>query len=237
MRNWFVVSTAALSLLVAAPLIGTAAPLAPGTSIPNDSIPALAAAGTRVADISGTYTGVGGGIAGTWREVVLSGDAANPYGGLDFLFQIHSTMGAVGHATMTGYALSLVDASAVAGTAQSPNNPSAPSPTTPWAPTSPSGVLNPTDPLPIARSGDGNVVSFHYDDAVFTTGTTSVVMIIRTNAPTTTTGFLNVIDGDVARVAVLAPSPEPTSLVLFAGSFLGLGAFAAWRRKRGQSHA
>jgi hypothetical protein len=59
--------------------------------------------------------------------------------------------------------------------------------------------------------------------------------VIATNSQIYSGSTSSLIDGGVATLAAFAPAPEPTSLALFATSFLGLGGVSAWRRRKGMN--
>jgi hypothetical protein len=66
-------------------------------------------------------------------------------------------------------------------------------------------------------------------------GTTSSVLVIQTNATNYSTGSGGVTNSIETNALVFAPTPEPTSLALFATCFLGLGGASAWRRRKGMT--
>jgi hypothetical protein len=229
--NQRVIALAAVLGLLAASSSAKALPLPPGGKIPNDGAPALLVAGPPVADITAPYAGPGG-ESGTFREVVAF-DAVT--GGLDFLFQVKDGTGVLGHVTMTAFSGFTTDASAPDSSVQNPTLPA----TIPAFAASTIG-LDPTDPLPITRSGAGDggaTVGFFYDDSTTMPGDVTPVMVIRTNATRTAHSLINIIDGGTATEADIGPAPavpEPGSLVLFAGIAVGGLGYLGWRRKKGQ---
>jgi hypothetical protein len=82
-------------------------------------------------------------------------------------------------------------------------------------------------------SSDSSVVGFNFPSGKGTAiapGTTTDVFVIRTHSKTFRAGSTSTIDGAVATVGTFAPGPEPSTIVLFAGCFLGLAGWAGWRR-------
>jgi hypothetical protein len=215
-----------------------AAPLAPGGSAANDGIPAAVdgnanvthAPLTVVVDKTVNYTLKDSGgntqATGTVQEMVVKGDTSNGQSAnqLDFMFQIHSTTGTISQATATVYRNFTVDASMVTGATQNANLPLSDQ----FAATTVGGV-----PVGnITRSGLGDNVSFGFSDANFGPGTTSVVMLIRTNATTfDALGTFGLVDGGSGNVAAWEPTPEPASLLLLSIGALGMGGYA-WRKRR-----
>jgi hypothetical protein len=82
--------------------------------------------------------------------------------------------------------------------------------------------------------GTGATVGFNFTNTVFTPGMTSLVMVIRTNATSFTTGSFGAIDGGGATTAGFAPTtvPEPSTTLLVASGFLGLAGVARRRSKK-----
>ena len=85
-------------------------------------------------------------------------------------------------------------------------------------------------PVTADRNGVGDVVGFSFqppDSAKIKPGQTSNDLVISTNATNFKAGNASAIDGGVTTVASFEPAsgvPEPTSLLLFAGGFIALGA-------------
>jgi hypothetical protein len=100
--------------------------------------------------------------------------------------------------------------------------------------TNPFGVH---DPITVSRSmlAGGQVISFNFDQFgdEIQPNTTTVDLVIMTNAITYTSGFLSAQDGTAGSgvaYAPLAPVPEPTSLVLMGSGLIAFGGFL--RRSR-----
>jgi PEP-CTERM motif-containing protein len=94
--------------------------------------------------------------------------------------------------------------------------------------TNPFGVH---DPVTVDRSsGNGAVIGFNFDEFgdEIQPGTTTVWLVIETNAVTFTSGFLSAQDGTAGSGVAFAPLaavPEPTSMMLVGGGLLALGSF------------
>jgi hypothetical protein len=165
-----------------------------------------------------------GDFTGTLVAAVINEGAANPLGGLTFIYQVSNDLAsAVGlsresntqfggfltnvHFALNGSFLAgFVDGTVIPNTAD--------------------------------RSGNGNVVGFNFvppEDNKIEPGETSVVLVIRTNAPDYEPGNSSVINGGVDTVDTFQPAvgvaPEPASLLLFGCGLLGLGAMARRRRR------
>ena len=90
-----------------------------------------------------------------------------------------------------------------------------------------------TVPTSADLSSDGSTVGFTFGhgDRGLGPGTTSVVYMIRTHVKGFHGGSSTLINREVpAPIPTFAPGPEPSTLVLFAGCFLGLAGWTVWRR-------
>jgi hypothetical protein len=100
----------------------------------------------------------------------------------------------------------------------------------------PTGFLNlkpETVPTSADLSSDGSTVGFNFGHGQqgLGPGTTSVVYMIRTHTKGFRAGGGTLISREtINNPPVFAPGPEPSTLVLFAGCFLGLAGWTGWRR-------
>jgi hypothetical protein len=90
-----------------------------------------------------------------------------------------------------------------------------------------------TVPTSADLSSDGSTVGFNFGHGQqgLGPGTTSVVFMVRTHVKGFTTGTKNIITRETSSIEPsFAPGPEPSTVVLFAGCFLGLAGWTGWRR-------
>jgi hypothetical protein len=203
-----------------------AVPLIPGApAVPPDAI-VFTGAEVVLASVVRTWA-ANSNHTGEVRAAVLNEGAANPLGGLTFVYQLANSAAsrdAIGRTTDFNFGLFLTHAhiafngSALGGAFTD-------------------GTQNVQS---VDRSGDGNVVGWNFtgagvpDAERLDPGETSLVMIIRTNAPDWDPGFTSVINGgtddvDTFQPAPAAPIPEPAALLLFGTALAGL---ASLRRRR-----
>lgn len=213
-----------------ASLVGTVS-LAPGGTV----FPGLtsAPAGTLLANETISWTSTLGTSAGTLTSAVYRESGSNT---LDFYYQVTNNAtapncGTAGHptcdplsretdTTFAGFITSVgyrIDGGSLTG----------------------AGFTNGTV-VPVTadrNSPNGDVVGFSFnppDSAKIQPGQTSTVLVISTNATQFMNGNASVIDGGVTTVASYepaAPIPEPASLLLFAGGFIGLAALRRSSRR------
>jgi hypothetical protein len=80
------------------------------------------------------------------------------------------------------------------------------------------------------RSLNGSVIDFEFPVNTIMNGAFSQYFYVVTHATNYTTGFLNLIDGDVARINAYAPAPLPASALLLGSGLLGLLAVGRHRK-------
>ena len=152
-------------------------------------------------------TGVGGGIVflGTFDSQVYKDSTT---GDLDFVYQISNNLTSIDSIeslTSGGFAPFTTDADYVPAT----------------------GVAIPTT---VTRNGSGNNVGFDFTGvAAIAPGTTTDLLVVKTDASSYTTGFAVVQDGGNGSAAEFVPAvPEPTTAALAGLATMGL----AIRRRR-----
>jgi hypothetical protein len=95
-----------------------------------------------------------------------------------------------------------------------------------------------TVPTSADLSSNGSTVGFTFGhgDKGLGPGTTSVVYMIRTHVKGFGGGSSTLINREVpAPVPSFAPNPEPSTLILFGGCFVGLAGWTGWHRWKSKS--
>jgi len=186
----------------ASPLLSGVSALAPAEP---DPLGGVAVAGPLVSPL------VGARFTATITSTVIAGDAANPFpGGLTFVYQVANSpvsIDALGRVTIDGYTGWLTDASFQPG---------------PGLP-----------PATMDRSTTGDVVGFSFVEpplgpTALVPGSTSMSLVVQTNAPVFSINVGNVIDGSIAAGPVYAPNPVPEP----GAAMLLLGGVALLMRRR-----
>jgi PEP-CTERM motif-containing protein len=223
-RTPFFVALLAALTVVGGARSAQATPLPPGTTVIPDVI-AFTGAEVILASVSRPIASSVGDYTGTLVAAVINEGAANPLGGLTFVYQVsNDLLSAVGlsresNTRFGGFLTNVhfaLNGSFLAGFVD--------------------GTVTPNT---ADRTSNGNVVGFNFvppEDNKIDPGETSVVLVIRTDAPDYEPGFSSVINGGVDTVDTFQPAviaPEPASLLLFASGLLGLGAMTRRRRRQG----
>jgi hypothetical protein len=210
--------TAIASLTVVAALAAAAhaAPLLPGGSV--SPIPVYGTtlnASTPVSTVNtSVFTSPSGNFSGELRSQVVTNAADNPFGAgfLSFAYVLinnQTSNDSLGRFTVNGFGSFLIDSGSETLT----------------------GVPGFTDAFESTRQVDGDSVGWTFADlgtySRLLPGGTSRIFVLHTNATTFSLNAASVIDGDIASATAWAPLPTPG-----AASLLGLGAVAAFRRRR-----
>jgi len=206
-----------LALVSLAPM-ANANILAPGGFGPPDL---LTPSGTIQADTGViNYTTVGAStFTGQAREIVLSGDPTNIFGGLDFIYQISVTAGpdSMDLTSAASFAGFLTDVGYCSGC---PNL------------VAPVGAF--VAPASVDRSATGSTVDFLFpvsSGGTVNPGEQTFDLVIETNATSFKPGTFEVLDGSSLTMNGFAPAtvPEPVSSSLLLGGLFGLGLVAKRR--------
>jgi len=192
---------------------GQAALLPPGSG-PTAPDVFASETGTLLATQTGSFSYGSGltAISGNYREQVYR----EASGTLNFVYQFSATSGTgeVTRFTVTNFAGFTTDVGYLTST--------------------PSGFSAGTAiPATVDRSPSGATVGFNFSPSV-TAGTTTVPLIVVTDATNFTASNVNFIDGGVSSQPGFGPAPsvpEPASFMLLAGMMMG-GAGLAYRRRK-----
>jgi hypothetical protein len=173
---------------------------------------------------SGPQTFTAADYSGTLYSTVWKNDSLNPngLGDLTFTYLIQmdfSTVDPVSTFTISSFANYLTDVSYTTSS------------------------LNDIVPTSVQRSsGPGTLVRFHFDGASLGSGTTSALLVIRTDAQSyaaTSAGFLDGVGSSANSVAPapIVSTPEPSPTILAGLGMLGLLIARRYNRSQSQTEA
>lgn len=192
-----------------------ASPLFPGqTTFPASSEPDPIG-GFLVASLTSNFVDVNGLYTGFVTTQVFSGDITNPFsGGLTFVYTVHNnstSTDSLGRFTALGFGGLPTDVSFGFDNAFGFGG----------------GVI----PYQQDRDNTGSVVGWSFGNIFSSTtigaGQFSARLVVQVPVNTIVVSTGNVIDGSISTMDILAPIPTPG-----AGALFGLGAVAAFRRRR-----
>jgi hypothetical protein len=240
---------AAAAVLMVGPARAWADPLPLGGDVTPSIVNTTGvSAGASILADSGWLSSTTVNGSGQGREIVVGGDTNNPYGGLDFIYQVQNT------SSSPGIKVSALDAFRFGSfltdvLAANPGSPSFTNGSNSFATPGPAG----NDPTGAERTdnggGVGNQVSFLFGTnglGTLTPGSYSDLLIVRTNAPSYSPGIFDFNAGGTSghlngfQPAPGAPTnvPEPSTLVLLGGYLAVLGVGVAWKHwKKGLGDA
>lgn len=159
------------------------------------------------AEVNAQSATVGTGTYSTW---VISGDANNALGGLDFIIQVNHLTGDIGRVTTSAFDSFSVNAGAT---------------------TSLNGNPSPGSIIPSTMDRGSNVIGFNFSPSVTSGG--SQYLVIETNAQYFDVGSISVIDSGTANVPGFAPVAVPAPASMWGGAgLLGLMGIFGMRRRR-----
>jgi hypothetical protein len=175
-------------------------------------------AGTTLEQHTVVYTASAGGFSGLLTYAVYREAGTNH---LDFLFQINPNKGADVNEQITVTNFSFANILVRQAEDVNVNLPS--------LFTQGGGVA----PTSVATTNAGANVSWNFATPIGP-GQHSTILEVFTDATLYGDGFTNIIDGDVARIASLAPIPEPATFALLASGLALMAAYACRRANRPQ---
>lgn len=181
--------------------------ITPDTFTPVTGTVLASVTGAAYAEVNAQSATVGTGTYSAW---VLSGDAQNSFGGLDFIIQVNQLTGDIGRVTTSPFDSFLVDAGVT---------------------TTLNSVVSPGSVVPITEDRNtSNVIGFNFSPTI--TGGGTEYLVIQTNATHFQPGSISIIDSGTANVVGFAPTAVPAPASLWGGAgLLGLMGIFGMRRR------